>query len=442
MSGTLEGLVAALATICTMFLSTLACGQDIAFVNAHIYTAGRDGEIKNATLVIRNGKFASTGFGKDLPAGLPVIDAQGKVITPGLFATGTPLGAADVLIARQLNDTTTESRTLSAGFDIRYGIDFRSPSIARARAEGVTRAIVAPSLSALTGRLSVAEDTRIDKIFAGSMAIISLASTAHSVEDSAAGVVVQMGESGAMAAGGGRSALMAVLHRQLAEARDYAQHRAHYRSMAANFTLPLPDLEALAPVVSGNVPLVARADSARDIQLALALAASEKVKLILLGAAEGWMVADEIAKTHVPVILDAKENVASSFDLIGATLENAARLVKAGVLIAIWPEDGNIDWPVRTPRFMAGIAVANGLPYEQALAAITINPARIFGLDKRLGSIEPGKEADLVLWNGDPMETSTLPVMVFIQGVEQPLTTRDELLVRKYVPKARAVTVQ
>ena len=147
--------------------------------------------------------------------------------------------------------------------------------------------------------------------------------------------------------------------------------------------------------------------------------------------------ARELAAADIPVLLDPLADLPESFDSVGATLENAARLERAGVKIAFSfadPEPHN----VRKLRQGAGIAVAHGLPWEAALAALTRNPAEIFGVADRNGSIERGRPADLVLWSADPLEVTTLADEVFIQGTRQPMRSRQTELRDRYLPKLRA----
>ncbi|MBK9009440.1 MAG: amidohydrolase family protein [Novosphingobium sp.] len=150
------------------------------------------------------------------------------------------------------------------------------------------------------------------------------------------------------------------------------------------------------------MPLIVIVHRAADIRQVLAFARESGLKLVLSGAEEGWQVASEIAAMNVPVLLNPTSNIPSSFDQIGASLRNAAILKAAGVDIAISGNDGGHR--VRDMRYNAGLAVSRGLPQSAALEAITLAPARIFGVANLVGSIEPGKLADLVIWDGDPLE--------------------------------------
>jgi imidazolonepropionase-like amidohydrolase len=246
------------------------------------------------------------------------------------------------------------------------------------------------------------------------------------------GMVLILGEEGAKAAGGSRAAAMGLLRETLQDVRAYASNKAGYdRGQSRSYALSHEDLEALIPVVEGREPLMVSVHRAADIRQVLQLAREEKLKLILEGAEEGWMVAPEIAAAHVPVLLSGFEDLPSSFDRIAATLENASRLNAAGVTVAI--ENPPIYQGGRTPRIDAGRAVAHGLPFDAALAAITLNPAKIWGVDDRIGSLAPGKDADVVVWSGDPLEPLSAPTAVIIKGVEQPLRDRDLDLRDRYL---------
>jgi imidazolonepropionase-like amidohydrolase len=205
-----------------------------------------------------------------------------------------------------------------------------------------------------------------------------------------------------------------------------AYDRAAYRELS----LSKADLEALIPVVEGRMPLLADVHRASDIRAVLRLAREERIKLILNGAEEGWKVAPEIAAAGVPVILNPISDRPVDFESLGSTLENAARLQAAGVVIAIEGQGGANR--ANEARYNAGNAVAHGLPPAAALAALTINPAKMFGVADRVGSLEPGKDADLVVWSGDPFEPLSRPQLILIEGKPQPLTSRQFELRDRY----------
>lgn len=404
------------------FLATPALADTTAITNAHIYAMDAAGEISSGTVLIRDGKIAAVGAQVRVPADATVIDARGQPVTPGLFIAGTNLGALEVDLVERTNDTATKNKTLSAAFDIQFGIDPQSMSIPVARVGGVTRALVTPGY---------ADGGDRQLLFAGQGAVITLGDGANIVVRPKAAMILELGEGGANRSGGARGSTIAGLKADLEDVRWYMRHRGGFdRGAARDMRLSKADLDALIPVVQGRMPLIVIAHKAADISEALKLAKEFRLKLVLSGAEEGWMVAGDIAKAGVPVMLNPTNNLPATFEMRGATMENAARLDAAGVTIAFANGDG--AQRIREVRYEAGNAVAHGLPYRAALAAITINPARMFGEAPRVGSLTPGKQADVVIWTGDPLEPLTQAEAVFIAGEAQPMTSRAQDLARRY----------
>ncbi|MDZ4362345.1 amidohydrolase family protein [Brevundimonas sp.] len=245
-------------------------------------------------------------------------------------------------------------------------------------------------------------------------------------------MVAPFGEAGKGVAGGARGAEFVLFRETMAEVRLYARNRSAYdRAGLRDLSLSRADLEALVPVAEGRMPLIVSVNRASDILQVLRLAREEGINVILDGAAEGWLVADQIAAANVPVLLNPITNLPGSFELRAARMQNAAALEAAGVLIAIKGNEGSVH-RARETRYNAGNAVSHGLPYQAAIAAITVNPARIFGMEGRFGGLVAGAEADVVVWSGDPLEPLSQPVAIFIQGREQPLTSRPLLLRDRY----------
>jgi imidazolonepropionase-like amidohydrolase len=187
-------------------------------------------------------------------------------------------------------------------------------------------------------------------------------------------------------------------------------------------------MEALGPVVRGELPLAVNANRASDLLAAMRLADEFHLKLILMGAIEGWRVAGELAARKIPVVVKPLTDI-PSFDALGATIENPARLSKAGVTLVLSSFDTH---NARNLRQEAGNAIAYGLDRDAALRAVTLEPARVWGVADRVGSIEVGKDADVVVWSGDPFELTTGPEHVFIAGREMPSDTRQKQLFEKY----------
>jgi imidazolonepropionase-like amidohydrolase len=424
-------------------LSTAASAQTVAIVNARIEPVS-GATVASGTIVMRDGKIVALGAGVAAPAGAQVIDAKGGVVTPGLVAPSTNLTASEIGGVRQTRDDGTGS-ALSAGFDIAYGVNPASAMIGLARDGGVTSAAVTPVLSGAGGGAHEhADDGVVEEmtagssgggdppLFGGQAAFVRLkAGDVDPVQKSRTAVTVSLGESGARAAGGSRGAAIVLIKSALDDARAFARNRAAFETGSTrDYGLSRLDLEALVPVVQGKTPLLVSVHRASDIRQALKLAAEEKIRIILEGAEEGWMVAADIARAGVPVIVDTQADLPESFETLGARLDNAARLNAAGVVVAV---NGSRDFNnLRQQRLNAGLAVANGLPYAAGLASVTLVPARIWGQDGRIGSLEVGKAADLVLWTGDPLETTSWADKVFIAGVEQPQDSRQSQLRDRY----------
>jgi imidazolonepropionase-like amidohydrolase len=269
-----------------------------------------------------------------------------------------------------------------------------------------------------------------ESLIGGQAAIIHLGGPGDYLVRSPAAMFAALDEGGARLSGGSRAASLLRLREAFQDTLDYiANRKAFEQGERRAYSLSRLDLEALIPVVQGELPLVLRAQRASDIQAALRLAKEHKLRLILAGVNEGWMVASEIAAAKVPVLVQPLENLPGSFELLGATFENAARLHKAGVTVAFMSGDAH---NARNIRQAAGNSVAYGLPWEAALAAMTSVPARIWGLAGDYGTLEPGKDADLVIWDGDPLEITSYPDAVFIRGVQMPGKTRQTELRDRY----------
>lgn len=427
----LAGAVAAFA------LTGPALAQDVAITGGQVLTG--TSVIENGTVVIRNGKVVSVGTGA-APAGLRVIDARGKIVTPGFVAVDSGLAGTEVGSVRGTNDLANRANTLTAAFDLSYGLDPWSFTLPVARLGGVTRAVVTPQHGGSDGGHSHDDSDfagaghggfQSPGLFAGQAAVIKLGGADILVKPRVA-MVAPFGEAGATVAGGARGAEFVLFKETLAEVRAYARNKAAYeRADMRALSLSRADMEALIPVANGAMPLIVTVNRASDIQQVLRLAREEGVKVILDGAAEGWLVADEIAAARVPVILHPTTNLPSNFEMRAARMQNAAALNAAGVVIAIKGNEGSAH-RARDIRYNAGNAVSHGLPFAAAIQAITVNPARIFGFDGQFGELKAGAAGDVVVWSGDPLEPLSQPSAVLIDGVEQPLQARNLLLRDRY----------
>lgn len=393
-----------------------AAAETVVITGATIHTLGAQGTIQNGSVVIENGRIRAVGANVSAPAGARTIDARGKVVTPGLFDSLSRIGLVEVGALEGTADASVEDDRVTAGFNVADAINPRSALIPVNRIEGLTRIVAAPN----TG----------ESLIAGQGAVIHLGGPGDFLVRSPVAMFAQMGESGAELSGGSRAASILRLREAFEDAKDYAANRRAFETGdRRDYALSRLDLEALIPVVRGELPLVVQANQASDIEAALRLAKDYKLKLILAGAKQGWKVADQIAAAKVPVLVTPLENLPERFESLGATLENPARLHKAGVTIAFMSGEAH---NARNIKQAAGNAVAYGMPWEAALAAITSVPARIWGISDRYGTLEPGKDADVVIWDGDPLELTSFPVAVFIRGREMPMTSRQLELRDRY----------
>lgn len=396
--------------------------------------------IENGTVVIANGRIASVGTGA-APAGARIIDARGKVVAPGFVAVDSGLGGSEVSSVQGSNDLSNSANTLSAAFDLSYGLDPWSFTLPVARLGGVTRAVVTPRHGGSSGGHSHDDSDfagaghggyQSPGLFAGQAAVIHLGQGQDILVRPRVAMVAPFGEAGARVAGGGRGAEFVLFKETMAEVRLYARNKAAYdRAALRDLSLSRADLEALIPVAEGRMPLIVSVSRASDIRQVLRLAREEGVKVILDGAEEGWLVANEIAAAGVPVLLHPNSNLPGNFQTRASRMENAAALNAAGVVIAIKANEGAVH-RARETRYNAGNAVSHGLPFEAAIAAITVNPARIFGFDGQFGELRAGAAGDVVVWSGDPLEPLSQPSAVFVNGVEQPMQARNLMLRDRY----------
>ena len=410
-------------------LTAPATAQTIAITGGTVATAVGEQIIENGTVIIRDGRIAAVGAGLPVPAGATVIDATGKYVTPGIIAGMSTLGIVEVEGVRQTADSAARGSPFSAAIDVTPAINPASPPIAIDRLGGVTRAVVGPELAS--------------GVFAGQGAIISLADVGaggHALMRGRAFQFAELGEDGARIAGGSRPAAWLDLKNGLAEAQRFARSPAAFDSGRDKDSLVKRlDAEALVPVVDGRMPLVVHVDRASDIVAVLGLRADyPKLRLVLIGAREGWLVADKIAADKVPVITLSLFDLPESFENIASTRSNVGRLTAAGVTVGFGLFAGDSGTQGRNLPYYAGNAVAQasvpggvGLTRGQALAAITRNPAAIFGLTD-LGTLEAGKRGDVVVWDGDPLELTSAPTAVVIDGVAQPMQSRQTLLRDRY----------
>ncbi len=405
-----------LALLFAASIAAPAGAQTLALTGAKVFPVSQPA-IENATVVIVNGKITAVGVNVPIPAKAERIDASGRWITPGLIDPVTVLGVVEIGAVPQSNDASAKGdKSVAAAFRVWDGLNPASVLWAPTRNEGVTTVGVVP-----TGGL-----------IAGQAAVVDLVdgTATQMLRRRPAAVVAQL-QSGAAPDTSSRGEVLLRLRELLQDAKVYATHRQAYDTARTRaFATTRPNLEALVPVITGQLPLMLSVDRAADIGTALDLAHEFALKLVLVGADEGWMLADRIATAHVPVITGALDNIPGSFATLGARQENAALLRKAGVQVAL--STGGESFNVRNLKQHAGNAVAYGLSWDDALRAVTMAPAEILGVGGSVGTLQPGRDANLVVWDGDPFEFSTRAVRVLVHGREIHQPSRQDLLMERY----------
>jgi len=404
------------AALSAALISGAAFAGTVAFTNATIYTADAAGVIQGGTLVMQNDRIVAVGKDVKVPAGASVIDASGKILTPGFFAPLSGFGVVEVDGVTETNDRPSGNKRYSAAMDMADAYNPRSLRIAINRVEGVTRAMVSP------------EARKGGGVFSGQGAVVALGSTDNWLVKPQAAMFANFGEEGAKLSGTRASTVLA-FREAFEEVRNAGKPAVR---PTVDSTLTALDVAALRPVLAGQEPLVVNANRASDITAALKLADQYKLKLIINGGDEAWLVAAQLAAHKVPVILDPQAILPMEFESLGARLDNAKLLIQAGVTV-VFSDDKTASYNARNLRQLAGIAIGNGVEPQAALAAITLNPARLYGVDKQLGSLAVGKQADVVLWDADPFELTSYPSAVYINGERISNTTRQTELRDKYM---------
>ena len=452
----------------TLLLATAApvAAETFAITGGTLALGDGSGPIERGTVIVRDGRIVAAGANVRVPAGAQVIDARGKWVTPGIVAGFSRLGLAEVDLIGSAEDgggatdtsgvadDTTSNGPFNAAIDVVPAINPLDTTIAVNRADGVTRALVAPAVG--------------KNIFAGQGAVIDTGADMYPVTAARKFQFVELGETGADKAGGSRASAHVLFRNSLREAAQLRRYAAPLAAAAAgtpdernrpvisnpnesriygaetrrsqDVLLTRFDAAALVPVLQGRQYLLVHVERASDILQVLELKREfPALKIVLVGASEGWMVADRIARAGIPVIASAVNDLPASFEQIAATQSNVGRMRTAGVNVSIGMIDDNDTRNLFMERQYAGNLVglrkipgATGVSWGEALAMITSRPAQAIGMGGEIGSLAPGRRADLVVWSGDPLEGTSAAEQVFIDGVRQPLQTHQTRLLDRY----------
>ena len=400
-------------------VSTLATASSILIKDADIYASS--GLLVKTNLYIENGKIAAIGAQSPATADLE-IQGLGKSITAGLFNSSTHLGTVEVSAIEQTVDFYSENETVTASLRIADAFNPRSTLIPHNRVHGLTHSLLVPESGT--------------HLFSGQVALVQLGNQPKVIHPSLA-VALDFTERGISLMGGSRAAALVQLRQALDDAKDFSRNRkAALAGDHRDYVLSYADLAALEPVVNGTKPLLVQTNRASDISIILDLAKNFQLQLILSSALEGWMVADEIARAQVPVIIDPIHNLPNSYESLGARLDNAKLLADAGVKLLFTGMDWHNTHSSYLVRQSAGNAVANGLDKSIAIAAMTTNPAQLFNAPVT-GDIAIGDIADLVLWGGDPLELTSEAELVMIEGEIIPMKSRSLQLRDRYFDRLK-----
>lgn len=386
----------------------------LAIVGGTIHT-GRGPALENATVLIDGDRIVAVGPDVDVPRDAFVIDARESQITPGFVHVGSRLGVEEVALESSSVEATLPpaSDPVRAALRVADTFDTHTLVLPESRIAGITSAVVVP----------------IGGVVSGLALWADLADPANIVRRD---VALRLAIEGS-AQEGSRAAAFLRLREVFEDARLYRENRGPYltrrlRDLSASHQ----DLQVLERALSRELPVLFEVNRASDIQTALEITRDYRLRAILTGVAEGWIVAGEIARSGVPVVVDPLDTLPRNFDRLRSRRDLAARMHRAGVTVAFTCRDPFVRAP--RLRLAAGNAVAEGFPYSNALAAISRVPAEILGRSDA-GEIRPGAVANIVVWNGDPLEPSSWPVHVLVRGRETDLRSRPDLLTERYLSR-------
>ena len=400
-----------------------ARGGKFALTNAKIFTVTK-GVIEKGTIIINNGIIEAVGANVTIPADAEVFDYEGREIYPGMIDSGTQLGIKEISSIAEAQDVR-EFGAITPHMEALTAVNPNSVAIPVTRVSGITTVMTRPSGGVLPGTASTINlfGYTPDQMFAGSKGMImNFPSSARrrrrrqSPEEA-------------------KKAMERAL-KTVNEAWDKAELYA--KIQGSDEARYYPEMEALAKVVNGEMPLYIEVNAAKDIISAIDWVKERGYeKVILTGVAEGWRVADEIAEAGFPVIVGPVQSIPTrQSDRYDAAYANPGVLQKAGVKVAI--RSNNTENSRNLP-YHAGFAAAYGMGKEEALKAITINAAEIMGVSDQIGSIEVGKKANIFVSTGDPMETSTKILDLYIDGYKIPMTSRQIRLYDEFLNRTPGV---
>jgi len=369
---------------------------------------------KTADIIVIDDIIKSVGPELAVPSGAQQMSGDNLWVTPGLFAPLTGLGMVEIGAENSTDDRSAKEAETSLSDLASDGFNPQSPIIDNTRVAGVTHAGVIGNAS--------------HNIFAGTGFIANMTGNFNSVEKDKAFIFVQLGSRGGKLAGGSRSAALSQFRNALFDAKTFS---VRFGAPHDGDALSRRDAAALRKVAKGEMPIIIGADRASDLLRIIDMKKEFGLDVIISGGAEGWMVTEQLKAANMRLIIDPLANLPGTFDTVGARIDNPKLLADAGVEFALMSFSESTTHNVRILNQHAGNAVANGLSWDDAMAAITSVPAAWFGID--VGKVASGSNT-FVVWDGDPLEVTSAPVKIVINGEEQSLMSRQRELRDRYNP--------
>lgn len=390
--------------------------QSVAITNATIYTVTDQGVLSNATIVMDKGVI--TAINPDTVNADTVIDAEGQILTPGFIGSMNQLGLVEVSAVSRTRDAGDKKADIT--FDPSIAFNPKSTLIPYSRKGGITTNVVVPNGG--------------DDMFKGQAFVADLSGSFTSIIETGSAVIIDLGAKSK----GSRAIELQKLRITLEDAKEAlaksktAKDNKSKDKKDAKPSEPKRDEKVINALLAGEMPLIAYAQRATDLLELINIKKDFGVNIVISGAEDAVVIAEQLAQAEIPIIVSAMNNLPSSFDSLHSSLASAAVLHKAGVklLLKVSGDTHNLY----QLRFDAGVAVANGLAKEEALAAITANIADVFSFDA--GRIAVGKKADVVLWNADPFELSSHVEKMWINGEEVSTKSRQDALRDRYTTKS------
>ncbi len=401
-----------LAALVTFSLAVQA--ETLMIRGATVHTMGEDGTLENTDVFISGGKIQR--IGKNLPVpqdDVFVFNAEGKPLTPGFFAGISNIGITEVSAVEESSDSSLSLHEMRPEFNVVPAYNPNSSLVPVTRIEGFSFTLLGAGSKGT--------------IFSGQGQLVGLDGGYESFIGNPV-LFINVGRDASSLSGGSRAAQWMLLNQSMQEADSPPVS-------TEKAMLTRAGRGTLSMYANGGT-VIFGVDRASDILEVLKFAENYGLKAIISGGTEAWMVAQQLAAANVPVLLDPLVNLPGNFDKLGARLDNAALLEAAGVVIAI---SGAGSHNARKQRQMAGNAVSYGLPHEAGIAALTSNPARIFGVSELQGNIRKNNTANVVLWSGDPLEVTSAAEIVVINGKLIPMESRQTKLRDRYLPENPAM---